>query len=126
MSDKRDSAIDTIATQIINSVAASSNALSFVKTENGIIVKVINVNKYEVSIKGTVYTVPSLVSCAYSEDDVVLIMLLQGDYNNKYIIGKVGGGFNSTRYYYEPLTNGNSDTPELIFYNGDIVMAEVF
>lgn len=27
--------------------------------------------------------------------------------------------------YWEPLTNGDITTPELIFYNGDIVMAEV-
>ena len=27
--------------------------------------------------------------------------------------------------HYEPVTNGNVTTPELIFYNGDVVMAEV-
>ena len=27
--------------------------------------------------------------------------------------------------YYEPLTNGNMATPEILFYNGDIIMSEV-
>ena len=43
----------------------------------------------------------------YTEDEVDALLLT--------VTGK----------YYEPLTNGDPTTPELVFYNGDVVMAEV-
>lgn len=37
-------------------------------------------------------------------------------------INSTGSGSSA---YYEPITNGDSAAPELIFYNGDIIMGEV-
>lgn len=33
--------------------------------------------------------------------------------------------FAASSGYWEPLTNGDSTTPELLFYNGDVVMGRI-
>lgn len=45
-----------------------------------------------------------------------------GDHDTRYY---TKAEIDASREYWEPLANGNATTPELIFYNGDIVMGKV-
>lgn len=40
-------------------------------------------------------------------------------------ITNISNGVISSSSYYEPVTNGDINSPELLFYNGDVIMAEV-
>jgi uncharacterized repeat protein (TIGR02543 family) len=46
-------------------------------------------------------------------------------YSKEKIDDLIASGSPSSSKYYEPLTNSDPDNPELIFFNGDVVMTEV-
>jgi predicted secreted protein len=41
------------------------------------------------------------------------------------LTGEISSHTHAANGQYEPVTNGDADSPEILFYNGDVIMAEV-
>ena len=85
---KYTSVVECLSAEIGKSIQKYMGSASFDKTKQGIVIASLGSNKYSVRIEGTVYTVPSCTSDAYSTNDNVLVLYVQNDAKRKYIIGK--------------------------------------
>ncbi|MEG2381080.1 MAG: hypothetical protein RSB38_05235 [Oscillospiraceae bacterium] len=82
-------AVSFLVTEIKQFIKRVISHSSFDVTKQGIVTAVLGENKYSVKIEGTVCTVPSCSSFAYSVNDNVLVTYIQNDKKRKYITGKV-------------------------------------
>lgn len=88
--------IQVLAEEMVKLATGNTGCPNADVTYSGKITKVLPDNKYDVNIKGTVFTVPSVLSDIYSVGDLVLITYVQNDNKRRYITGKIGAGLGSS------------------------------
>jgi hypothetical protein len=76
--------VDVLAESISNNIPESSYDIS----TTGQITEVLSGNKYTVKVKGSAYTLPSLVS-GLTVGNTVWILIPQSNYSQMFIIGKI-------------------------------------
>ena len=80
-------AIKILSQEIKRAVHNYLAKASFDKTVAGYITGISD-NKYQVEIKGAVYTVPSSIDIQFSAGDSVWVTIPQNDWDNMYIAGR--------------------------------------
>ena len=88
MPDTNSQAVDALVQAMQKMSDDKIESATFDTTDIGKIEEVQSNNKYSVSIRGTVYTVPSCVSDEFSVNDSVLVLSCKNNKTEKYITGK--------------------------------------
>ena len=84
-------AVELLLKTIDDIVSKKLKNLSYDVTKTGIVRKVLAATpkKYMVQIEGADYSVPSVVDKPLTVGDFVLVLFLQGNFNNGFVVGIV-------------------------------------
>lgn len=58
------------------------------KTVSGVVTGILGSDRYEVTIAGSTYSIPSAIQMSFAERDKVWVTIPSGNFNQKFISGK--------------------------------------